>query len=1697
MPELGSAYVNLLVNTTGIGRGMAQGQRQLDAGLNRMERSVGQRLDSMSQRFNQLGRAMLPISVAAGGLFVAGIKSAADFEEAIVEIGARTGILGEELEMVAEFAREMGASTAFSSQQAAEAFLQLTSSGYDVQQSIAALPDILDLSAAGALDLGFAADAVTDILKSFRLTVEDSTDVVEALARASGTSSATVTDLIAGFQNVGGAARAFGLTVHDTAASLAVLAENGIKSSEAGTLLRRFFTNITRPTATVQKAWDELGTSLYDLEGNTRDFNDVLVEISASLDDLPAEDANRLAYELAGSYGLLGIHALASAEGIDAQRLAMDAAASASDIAQARLSTFSGQVQYLQGSISTLLEQAFKPLLQDNLKPLVSSLGAAVNRMREWVKANPVLTKALTILVGVLALLAPLLLGIGLALSTISALLPVLSVGFALLTGPIGIVIALLAAFGVALATNFLGLRTVIQPVVRAFQRGLRQIAATLRNVTNFIGGFVDSLRRQVTDESGAIDLGKLLYIDIEAAYASGLEAGDATLLGIHEGLGADVGEGVKLELPVDVEAKSKDYTVKSGDTLWDIWIAAGQPLGDWADFLEWFKEANPGVDPSVIKAGMNLVLPVNVEAVSGTYTVKTDDTLWDIWTDLKEPLGDWATFLDWFKEANPGVEPSVIKAGMQLNLPVNVEAVSQDYTVQEGDTLKSIWDAAGEPLTDWATFLAWFEGANPGVSPEDLKTGVTLQLPAMVDVKGVVVTDAGEFADQVAADIGDTLFNSSVVADVAFRVGRALGAFFADLWRSVGEAARSLGNVLLGGPTIILDEMGKIDQVIPGGKGLIDAILDTLLPEQQPGTAAMPVIERITMLLNEAWAGLGQAVADWATGFAAGFAVADIDQAAENMSAIFDDVFRQLTARIAPRVQTALGSLLDTIFGPEIMETTAIGSGTGYGGGAQSGTGVREGGLLGNFATMLRDLIMPEEGSLADQVLAGLEGPIDLSNVTAWIDANIVRPIQTWWSSTVMPLVNSVADFLLGAETMVAQGSTMFSVREGGAAGVIGVVASAIAGTILLGPVGGIVALLGSATALLGLDGLTSWIQTNIVEPVTQWWANDVMPLVASVTDALLGAQQTVTQGSMQFTVRDAASGTLVERISRVVAAVLSSGAADGVTSFLGQVSLGLEAATTWIQDNIIAPISTWWTTQVHDKIDGLITTIAGSGDEPNVFVRLLASITDTIASLDIGSLFTTISDSIGNLLAPQEGGDALAESAARTLDSIVESITAAFPGGLELVERIIDTIFNIPQEQATQDAARNFGETLGNIVGGAIGAALSLAGDLSRFVLGYEDETGQWRDGLVQQIVNALFPQAEDGGEAPAGILERVGDWLQGLSDTLLNFVIGFFAGTAGGAAGGGGALVGRAEEMVTAVQAWLNTNILAPIGEAWAGMLADIEAVIFGAQSTVVQGSTSFTVRSGGITGAVQGVLDSIASIPKSIEGIVSGVGGAWENVRAEFDTFMAGVLGVAAEGEEPGSGLLGLFSVISDGLTGAIEFASLAITDPLTAIQTLFTTIMERIAAAVQSVIDLITGLVAGAQAAAGVVGNLLGLGGGGAAPTGPVKGPVKGPAPGAFEQESARASRGGVGNRRDSGGMGMAGMAYMIGRGAQPELFVPQTNGQFIPNADKMMGGGGDTYNINITPPTTRDGSVDVQGAQQFGSIFLAEVRRGR
>ena len=140
----------------------------------------------------------------------------------------------------------MGRDTKFSASQAAQGMLELITSGSSAEEAIATIPQVLSLAAAAGLDLGHAADGVTDVMAQFGLGVEDAGTVVNAFTQAAGSSSATAADLIDAMKNGGAMASGFGLDVEQTAAAMAVLAENGLKGAEAGTALKSFFLNATR-----------------------------------------------------------------------------------------------------------------------------------------------------------------------------------------------------------------------------------------------------------------------------------------------------------------------------------------------------------------------------------------------------------------------------------------------------------------------------------------------------------------------------------------------------------------------------------------------------------------------------------------------------------------------------------------------------------------------------------------------------------------------------------------------------------------------------------------------------------------------------------------------------------------------------------------------------------------------------------------------------------------------------------------------------------------------------------------------------------------------------------------------------------------------------------------------------------------------------------------------------------------------------------------------------------------------------------------------------------------------------------------------------------------------------------------------------------------------------------------------------------
>ena len=491
--EVASLFATLSLNDT-----MTAGLRS----AGRESLNFGQRMQRVGASISGFGagmeRAMAPVT----DFLRSGVDVAADFEMAMNEIGARTGITGDELMRVQEIALQMGADTAFSAQQAADAFLQLLSSGQSLEEAISTLPSVLDAAAASGMDLGVTADGVTDVLAMFGLAVEDlpadvkaageqmgitreqmeawatgrapelapmmdqlaratgrttdelavliqredAADVIDSLSKAAGASSATMQQLFDGLANVGPVAAQFGMSVDETAAALAVLAENGIKGSEAGTALKSMLLQMAQDTPEATAAWAELGTSLYDAQGNVRDIDTVLDELKVSLGALPVEEQNRLMMDLAGSYGILALNALLGDKGISEMQTAMEGAAGAAEVADARMSGWVGASDQLQGSIETLQIQVLTPFLQDVLTPIVKELTNIVNQVVAWAEENPQLANVIILVASGVALLLGVMVPLGIAISAAGTAAAALGPFMMGAIGPILLVAAAVAA---------------------------------------------------------------------------------------------------------------------------------------------------------------------------------------------------------------------------------------------------------------------------------------------------------------------------------------------------------------------------------------------------------------------------------------------------------------------------------------------------------------------------------------------------------------------------------------------------------------------------------------------------------------------------------------------------------------------------------------------------------------------------------------------------------------------------------------------------------------------------------------------------------------------------------------------------------------------------------------------------------------------------------------------------------------------------------------------------------------------------------------------------------------------------------------------------------------------------------------------------------------------------------------------------
>jgi len=246
-----------------------------------------QATDSISGLASKLKSAgtMLSLGVTAPllGIATTAISSAADFQQSMNIMQTVSGATGDQMARMQQQALDLGAQTSFSAGEAAKGMLELSKSGMKAEDIMAAMPGVLDLAAAGGLDVGQAAEIASNALNSFHLPASKAKDVANLFAAAANASSIEVTDMAQSMSQASAVAASYGQSIETAAIAIALLGNNGIKGSDAGTSLKTMLSRLAAPTEEAAGLMKQMGVNVYDASGKMRPLPDILVDLQKGL----------------------------------------------------------------------------------------------------------------------------------------------------------------------------------------------------------------------------------------------------------------------------------------------------------------------------------------------------------------------------------------------------------------------------------------------------------------------------------------------------------------------------------------------------------------------------------------------------------------------------------------------------------------------------------------------------------------------------------------------------------------------------------------------------------------------------------------------------------------------------------------------------------------------------------------------------------------------------------------------------------------------------------------------------------------------------------------------------------------------------------------------------------------------------------------------------------------------------------------------------------------------------------------------------------------------------------------------------------------------------------------------------------------------------------------------------------------------
>lgn len=477
---------------TGMTQALEESNRAAEGSAEVMGEFGGE-VQGTADGISQLAGALAATGIAKGVKEIAGtlydcVDAFASFDAQMSAVQSISGATGDEMKQLSEKAKQMGAATSFTAKQAGEAFEYMAMAGWKTEDMLSGIEGILHLAAASGESLAATSDIVTDALTAFGLSASDSARFADVLAVASANANTNVGMMGETFKYVAPVAGALGYSIEDTAVAVGLMANAGIKSTQAGSSLRAVLTNLAKPSKEVSGYMEKLGVSLTDNKGAMRSLSSLLLTLRERFSGLAEAERAEYAAGLAGKEAMSGLLAIVNASEEDFQKLTdaiNDSAGAAYNMSQVRLDNYAGQITLLNSAVDGL-----KLTIGSQLSPVLEKLAAGattvVGGLNELLEACPALTAVLTGLITAAGALAAAFAGFSILKPITSALV---AFNTALAANPIAVygvaivgvatAIGTLAAYFNDAADGVTGLNEELRDIERSYQTSASEAMAT------------------------------------------------------------------------------------------------------------------------------------------------------------------------------------------------------------------------------------------------------------------------------------------------------------------------------------------------------------------------------------------------------------------------------------------------------------------------------------------------------------------------------------------------------------------------------------------------------------------------------------------------------------------------------------------------------------------------------------------------------------------------------------------------------------------------------------------------------------------------------------------------------------------------------------------------------------------------------------------------------------------------------------------------------------------------------------------------------------------------------------------------------------------------------------------------------------------------------------------------------------------